>query len=101
MFYTPFQKYMGGSFLYASVRTLFYTCGQKTFDYDKDFKKIPRPMLFMEKLGLGVANGLVGAWSLPIIMYYDAILIEKKLKGIPITPEDKVVLFHFPYKERS
>lgn len=101
MSYTPFQKYLGGSFLYASLRALFYTNGQKTFDFDKDFKKIPRPMLFMEKLGLSVANGIVGAWSLPILLYYDAILVEKKLKGLPVTQDDKVVIFHFPYKEKS
>ena len=101
MFYTPFQKFMAGSFMYSSLRALLYTTGQKTYDYDKDYKKIPRDMLLMEKIGVSLANGIIGTWSLPIYLYYDSILIEKKLKGLPITESDKVVLFNYPYKERS
>lgn len=101
MYTTPFQRYMGGSFLYTSLRTLFYTHGQQTYDYGTDFKKIPRPMLLTEKIGLGIANGIVGMWSLPVILYYDLIVIEKKLKGLPIKKEDKVVLFNYPYTDKS
>jgi hypothetical protein len=101
MFYTPFQKFMGASFIYASLRSFLYTHGQKTYDYDKDFKKVPRDILFTEKIGFSIANGIIGAWSLPIILYYDSIIIEKKLKGLPITQDDKVVLFNFMYREKS
>lgn len=101
MFYTPFQKFMVGSFMYSSLRALLYTNGQKTYDYNKDLKKIPRDILFTEKIGFSIANGIIGAWSLPIILYYDTIIIEKKLKGLPITQDDKVVLFNFMYKDNS
>lgn len=87
------SRYVIATFGYGFSRTMYYTHFMEKEYITKCHEKKRRPLLWSERIGYAIPNGIVTPFLLPAVILEDVRRIEHVIYGFE-QPKDSPILFY-------